>query len=131
MGCTETLRYNKLMIFELLSWWYGPGWAQAIKRIYKWGRDVALALSAGQLLGSLFEPWRRIVSTSGRSLDDKIRDFFDNLVSRGVGASVRSLVLITAGAAIIAAVLFGIFIAIIWPLMPPLIIYGLYRSIVG
>lgn len=119
------------MIFELLSWWYGPGWVQAIKRVYKWAHDISLALSAGQLLRSLFEPWRRIVSVGGHSLDVKIKNFLDNLVSRGVGASVRALVLFTAGAAMIAAIIFGVFVAIAWPLLPPLIIYSLYRGIVG
>jgi hypothetical protein len=119
------------MVFELLSWWYGPGWAQAIRRIYKWAHAVSLALSAGQLLRSLFEPWRRIVSAGGRGLDVKIRNFIDNMVSRAVGASVRSLVLITAGAAMIGAVLFGIFVAIAWPLIPVLIIYSLVRGITG
>ena len=119
------------MVFELLGWWYGPGWAQAIRRIYKWAHGISLELSAGQLLRSLFEPWRRIVSVGGRSFDVKIKNFLDNLVSRGVGASVRTLVLITAGAAMIAAVIFGIFVAIIWPLIPPLILYSLYRGIIG
>lgn len=119
------------MVFELLSWWYGPGWVEAIKRIYRWARGISLALSAGQLLKSLFEPWRRIVSVGGRSLDVKIKNFFDNLVSRAVGASVRLLVLIAAGAAMIAAVIFGIFVAIAWPLVPLLIIYSLYKGITG
>jgi hypothetical protein len=119
------------MVFELLGWWYGPGWVQAIKRIYRWWRGISLALSAGQLIRSLFEPWRRIVSTGGRSLDVKIKNFFDNLVSRAVGASVRMLVLVTAGAAMIAAVIFGIFVAIVWPLTPLIILYSLYRGITG
>jgi hypothetical protein len=119
------------MVFELLSWWYGPGWVQAIKRIYKWANGIAMALSARQLLGSLFEPWRRIVSIGGRSLDVKIKNFFDNLVSRAVGATVRTLVLITAGAAMIGAAFFGIFVAVVWPLVPLLILYSLFRGIVG
>jgi hypothetical protein len=119
------------MVFELLSWWYSQGWGQAIKRIYKWAYDISLALSAGQLLRSLFEPWRRIVSAGGRSLDVKIKNFFDNLVSRAVGATVRTLVLITAGAAMIGAVVFGIVVAVVWPLVPLLILYSLYRGILG
>ena len=119
------------MVFELLSWWYGPGWIQAIRRIYKWAHGISLALSAGQLIRSLFEPWRRIVSVGGRSLDVKIQQFFDNLVSRAVGATVRILVLITAGAAMIAAVIFGAFVAVAWPLTPIVILYALYRGITG
>jgi hypothetical protein len=131
VGNWGTLGYNRLMVFELLGWWYGPGWAQAIKRIYKWAHGISLELSAGQLLHSLFEPWHRIVSAGGRSLDVKIKNFVDNLVSRGVGACVRSLVLITAAAAMIAAVIFGVFVAVVWPLIPPLILYSLYRGIIG
>jgi hypothetical protein len=119
------------MIFELLSWWYGPGWAQAIRRIYKWAHDISLALSAKQLLQSLFEPWRRIVSVGGRGLDAKIRNALDNLVSRLVGTGVRTLVLITAGAAMLAAIIFGAFVAIVWPLIPVLIIVAIMLGIVG
>jgi hypothetical protein len=119
------------MVFELLNWWYGPGWVQAIKRIYKWAQGISMALSAGQLLRSLFEPWHRIVSVGGRSLDAKVRNAIDNLVSRMVGASVRTLVLITAGAAMVVAVILGIFVAVVWPLVPPLIIFSLYRGITG
>jgi|HubBroStandDraft_4_1064222.scaffolds.fasta_scaffold178041_2 hypothetical protein len=119
------------MVFELLGWWYGPGWAQAIKRIYAWARNILRALSAGLLLSSLFEPWRRIVSTGGRSLDVKVRNAIDNLVSRMVGASVRFFVLVTAMCAVIAAFIFGTFVAVIWPLIPPLIIFCLLRGAIG
>lgn len=117
------------MVFELLSWWYGPGWVQAIRRIYKWAQGISLALSVSQLLRSLFEPWHRIISSGGRSLDVKVKNFMDNMVSRAVGTCVRSLVLITATVIMIAAVIFAIFIAIAWPLVPPLIVYSLYRGI--
>lgn len=119
------------MVFELLSWWYGPGWTQAIRRIYKWASDVERAFSAGLLLQTLFEPWRRIVSVGGRSLDVKIRNAIDNLISRLVGTSVRFLVLIAAGAAILGAALFGLFVAIAWPLIPLTILYCLVRGVIG
>jgi hypothetical protein len=118
------------MILELLSWWYGPGWLQAIHRIYKWATDVERAFSAGLLLRTLFAPWRRIVSFSGRSLDAKLRDAMDNFISRLVGACVRFFVLIAAGAAIVGATLFGVFVAIAWPLVPAGIIYCIVRSII-
>jgi hypothetical protein len=131
VGSITTLRYNETMIFELLSWWYGPGWKQALHRIFKWATDTERAFSAGLLLRTLFAPWRRIISAGGRSLDAKIRDALDNLVSRLVGACVRSFVLIAAGAAIVGASLFGAFVAIAWPLIPPAIIYCIVRSILG
>jgi len=37
--------------------------------------------SVGQLLGSLFAPWHRIVSAGGRDLATKFQDMVGNLVS--------------------------------------------------
>ena len=48
-----------------------------------------------------------------------------------VGASVRFLVLITAGVAVIAAVLFGLIVAVVWPLIPLAIIFCIYKGIIG
>jgi hypothetical protein len=118
------------MIFELLSWWYGPGWMRAIRRIYNWATEMERTFSAGLLLKTLFSPWRRIISLSGRSLQAKFRDAIDNLISRLVGATVRSLVLLMAGGAIVAAAIFGVFVAIVWPLIPLLILYFLFKGIV-
>ncbi|HEV2402677.1 MAG TPA: hypothetical protein VGS08_00565 [Candidatus Saccharimonadales bacterium] len=119
------------MVFELLAWWYGPGWKQAIARIYQWARGAQRAFSAGLLLRTLFEPWRRIISVGGRSFDAKLRDAADNLVSRFVGASVRFLVLIAAMAAMIGAIVFGAIVAFAWPLIPLGILYCLYRGVAG
>ena len=119
------------MIFEMLRWWYSTGWLQAIHRISSWTRGVERAFSASLLAKTLFAPWRRIVSVSGRSLDDKIRAALDNFVSRCVGFVVRLLVLIVAGFSVLGALLSGIIMSIIWPLLPLALAYFVLRGITG
>jgi hypothetical protein len=119
------------MIVDLLRWWYGTGWMQAVHRVGSWTSHVEQTFSVSTLLRTLFSPWRRIVSGGGRSLDAKMRDALDNFVSRCVGAVVRSIVLLAAGLAGLAALVGGILMVLIWPLLPLAIPYFLLRSITG
>ena len=119
------------MILEMLRWWYGTGWLQAMHRIVTWAGGVERAFSVLLLAKTLFAPWRRIVTAAGRSLDDKMRAALDNLVSRCFGFVVRFGVLIIAGLATFAAFMGSILLAAIWPLMPPAIIYFLIRGLAG
>jgi hypothetical protein len=116
------------VIFELLRWWYGPGWVLAFKRINTRTANVAHAFSAGTLLKTLFAPWKRI-QYQGKSFDDKVRAFTDNLVSRVVGFTVRIGVLIAAFVMIIGSLIMGTAIAIVWPLVPALIVYSAFKGV--
>jgi hypothetical protein len=116
------------MIFELLRWWYGPGWIAAFSRINTRTANVAHAFSAGTLLKTLFAPWKRIQST-GKSFDAKLRAFTDNLVSRAVGFVVRLGVLIAATVMITGSLILSTMIVLVWPFIPPLIVYSILRGI--
>lgn len=118
------------MIIELLRWWYGPGWIQSFRRINTRTAGVAHAFSAGTLLKTLFAPWKRIQYT-GKSFDAKMQAMMDNLVSRTVGFTVRLLVLITAVVMIAGSLVLSVSIVVAWPLVPILIIYSLFKGIVG
>lgn len=119
------------MILELLGWWYGAGWKQAIGRTIGWTREVLRLFSVGTLVRTLFAPWRRIVNVGARSFDQKMHAALDNLVSRCVGLTVRLSVLIAA--AVLAAVTFLIaaLLAVAWPLLPVLSVYCLVRGLTG
>jgi hypothetical protein len=116
------------MILQLFRWWYGPGWILAFRRINVRTANVTHAFSAGTLLKTLFAPWKRIQYT-GRSFDDKMHAIGDNLISRVVGFTVRMGVLIAAAVMIIGSFVLGVFIAVVWPLVPLLIAYCVYRGI--
>ena len=111
-----------VMFVELLRWWYGPGWMATVHRVSAWTSGIERAFSLTLLLKTLFSPWRRIISVSGRGIDAKIKAALDNLVSRLVGFVVRSIVLVAAGAATLGAFIGGLLMMVIWPLLPVAIV---------
>jgi hypothetical protein len=118
------------VIIELLRWWYGPGWILAFKRINTRTAGVASAFSAGTLLKTLFAPWKRI-QYSGRSFDAKVQAVIDNVVSRTVGFTVRLMVLIAAVVMIIGSLILSTMIVLVWPFVPLLIIFSIFKGISG
>ena len=119
------------MVFEMLRWWYTTGWMQVLTRVKTWTLGVERAFSFFILAQTLFAPWRRIITSGGRSLDEKMRALFDNFVSRCVGFVVRSGVLIAALLAMAGTALAATVLAIAWPLLPLVTVYGAVRGITG
>lgn len=120
-----------VMVFEFFRWWYGLGWLAAWRNAAGWVIKVEQAFAVKVLLGSLFSPWKRIVSLPGRSLDEKLLAMLDNLISRAVGFFARLTALIAATFLIIITGVASLTMAIAWPLVPAAMIYCLVRGIVG
>ena len=119
------------MFFELLKWWYGSGWLGAWNNVGSSVKKVQLTFAIPVLVRNLFAPWKQIITVPGRSLDEKFRASIDNLVSRAVGFFIRLATLIAASAVITLSAVFGLAVAIVWPLLPLLLIYSLIRVITG
>jgi hypothetical protein len=108
-----------MLVVAFFSGWYGRGWQGVAKNIGPRIRNIAATFSVNQLLRTLFQPWRRIITYPGDSLGAKIRAWGDNVFSRAVGFVVRSIVLFAALIVMIFTLLFSIIELIIWPLLPP------------
>lgn len=119
------------MAFEMLRWWYTTGWMQTLRRIAEWPLGVERSFSFLILLQTLFSPWRRIITVGGKTIDAKFRAAMDNLVSRMIGFAVRSIVLIAAVVAMAATAIAAFVVAVIWPLLPAAVVYGVVRGITG
>lgn len=119
------------MIFEMLRWWYGPGWLQAGKRILSWTSGVEQAFSLSLLMQTLFSPWHRIVTNAGRGLDAKMHAALDNVVSRAVGFFIRIFVILAAVISMLGVFVAGIVMAVAWPVLPLSIIFFLVKGITG
>ena len=91
-----------VMFGAFFSWWYGRGWKLVATSLKPRLHGVANAFSVRQLLRTLFEPWRRIVTEPGSSLEDRWKAGFDNAFSRMVGFVVRLFVLVAAVGALAA-----------------------------
>ncbi|HVX56132.1 MAG TPA: hypothetical protein VHA37_00210 [Candidatus Saccharimonadales bacterium] len=107
-----------MLVLSFLSWWYGRGWKEVLTSFGPRLRSVLENFSVVQLLRTLFEPWRRIVTSPGSSLADKFHAWGDNMVSRGVGFTVRAGVLIGAALAVVLVIILTAVELVIWPLLP-------------
>lgn len=118
-------------MLQLFSWWYGRGWRLAWTDIQKRLIGVAHAFSVPILLQTLWAPWRRIVTVPGAGLDAKVRAMGDNLVSRCIGFTVRTLVLLTAGLLLAVTLVISLTIVVIWPFIPAAILALIVIGILG
>ena len=92
--------------------------------------------SINLLLKTLFDPWKKDeIDTTNMAMDDIIKVWFMNLISRVVGASVRSITIMVGLGAIagvfIGSVLFFIGFILLPVLVVFLIINGSARFISG
>lgn len=126
-------RYNEdMFLVGILSWWYGDGWQQ---RLHMIGSRIARTsdfFSIGLLVSTLFAPFRQI--SAGRvdgPLGVQMRALFDRLISRLIGALVRSFMII-AGLFVISfqAVCGGIVLAF-WAIIPIFPVIGILMTVIG
>lgn len=120
------------MVFILLiRWWYGAGWAGSFAAIFNRVSLLSADLSMGILVTTLFEPWKQITLYAGNnaSLDTKVHVLFDNVFSRAFGFVVRSVVLLIGCIMITATLLFGVLLAIAWPIVPILPIVFIFLAV--
>ncbi|GAC1370717.1 MAG: hypothetical protein NVSMB39_3860 [Candidatus Saccharimonadales bacterium] len=107
-----------MLLMEYFRWWYGPGWRDNAVRLQARLIDIYLSFSVPILLPTMFAPWRRIITPPGKTIGDKFRAGFDNLLSRTIGFTVRLGALIIAIGMIAGTGLIGGIILLLWPLLP-------------
>lgn len=112
--------YNIDMLMAFISWWYGKGWQWKADKILGGIERSMDTFSLGLLIKTWFAPFRQIDAAGGinSSLDVRIRRFFDRLVSRFIGALLRSAVMIIGIFYITLKALFGLILLAIWPFVP-------------
>lgn len=125
--------YNSVMfLVGILSWWYSKGFVKIIHSIGSGLARSADFFSIGLLARTLFNPFRQIsADATGRSLAEKIRAYFDKLLSRIIGAIVRFFMIIFGIITIILQTLFGFITLIFWLVTPILPAVGLILMTTG
>ena len=116
----------------IFSWWYGSGWLARLQMMESRLQKSADFFSVKLLISTLFSPFRQISAESAAiSLADNIRAFFDKLLSRVIGATVRSFMIIFGLVVMFLHILFGAAILLFWLVVPLLSVVGLIASIIG
>lgn len=121
------------MLLEVVSWWYGAGWARVAARIGGRVSHILEAFSVGLLFRTLFDPFRQIDAggNGGKSLDAQLRALGDNLFSRVFGAFIRTLFIVLGLLAALAAFLLGVVQLLVWPFVPLLPVIGVVCAVAG
>lgn len=121
-----------MFVVGVISWWYSDGWKWRLSVLREKIARTLDFFSIGLLARTLFSPFRQISAGSVRGpLGVKFRAFTDRLISRCIGAMVRSaMILVGIGAIIIHTIIGGIII-IGWGLLPLLPVIGMVLWTIG
>jgi hypothetical protein len=121
-----------MFLVGIISWWYGSGWKGQLLRARNRLTATAGYFSIGQLLSTLFSPFRQISagSTSG-SLATQARAFFDKTLSRVIGAIVRSFTILAGMIALTVQGVYELTILVLWLVLPSLPVVGLIAFAIG
>lgn len=122
-----------MFLVGLISWWYGRGWVGQWKRIA--GRFMVTLefFSIGQLMGTLFAPFRQISANEGTdgSFGGAMRAFVDQLISRIIGGFVRFFTILFGLIVITLQAIYEVVIMISWWFLPLLPIAGFILLAIG
>lgn len=121
-----------MLFVSLLRWWYGDGWRRRARIVSMQIDSVVDYFSIDLLLKTLFSPFRQI--SAGKvdgPLGVQLRAFADRIISRVIGAMIRTVLLLFALIAIACQVLFGGAILLVWAFVPLLPFVGAVLALVG
>jgi len=122
-----------MFLVGILSWWYGRGWLGQWRRVSGRWRATVEYFSIGQLMATLFAPFRQISASPANAANPvtAIKALFDQLVSRVVGGFVRFFTIIAGCIVITLQVIYESVIMIFWWLIPALPIAGFILLAIG
>jgi hypothetical protein len=121
-----------MFLVGMISWWYGRGWRGQFARVRDRLVQTASFFSIGQLLKTLFSPFRQI--SAGKvngSIAVMVRAFFDQLISRIIGAIVRFFTIIFGIIVLVVQALYEALILIVWLFLPAFPVVGLIMMAIG
>ena len=115
-----------MQVWAFIQWWYGAGWVNELNRQAKRLSQVEDYFSFGQLLRTLFQPFKQIDAAPKRGgLEVQFRAWLDRLMSRVVGASARIVLFVIGGVWWLVSAILSIGWLLLWALLPVAPLVGL------
>lgn len=121
-----------MLFVSFFKWWYSDGLSQRARMMRTRLEGVIDYFSIDLLLRTLFQPFRQ--DSSGHvdgSLDVKLHAMADNLISRCLGAVIRTVILIFGLIAIVVYALIACLALVVWVLVPLAPAVGAIMTVVG
>jgi ATP-dependent Clp protease ATP-binding subunit ClpA len=106
---------------EFILWHYTIGFSQYLRRWFYAIGWVVHYFSLFQLLPSLFSPWKRLIDNQdivGINFSALFRQFTFNIISRVIGAIVRTTLFLSGLVLLVPVTLLGLVGAVIWVCIP-------------
>lgn len=121
-----------MFLVGILSWWYGEGWRQRAGLIRERLARTLDFFSISLLLQTLFSPFRQI--SAGRvngPVGVQLQAFFDRLISRVIGAMIRTFMIVAGIIFIVLHAAWGLVVLGAWALVPLLPVAGILAFSIG
>ncbi len=121
-----------MFIVGMFSWWYGAGWERCIGSVKNGLLSIYDYFSLDLLLRTLFAPFRQISAGQVRGpIGVQMRALLDNLISRTIGAMVRTIVIMLGSLTLLFACVIGAIRIVLWPFIPALPLLFISFVVVG
>lgn len=114
-----------MFIVGLLRWWYTIGWYQRAQMTMERLNSTMDYFSIGLLIRTMFSLFRQDgAGAVDGPLSVKLQAFAGRLISRVLGAMIRSTVLILGVVTISVQAVLGVCVLLLWAVVPTLPIVG-------
>ena len=121
-----------MLFISLFKWWYHDGWIQRARTLNTRLDGVIDYFSIDLLAKTLFAPFRQDgVGRVDGPLEVKMRALLDNLMSRVIGAIIRTVILIAGIITIAGYVVYGFIMLIVWAIVPVAPFVGIALAVIG
>ncbi len=121
-----------MFIVGLLRWWYTIGWSQRARMIMNRLDGTMDFFSIGLLLRTMFALFRQDGAGSvDGPLSVKLQAFAGRMISRVIGAMIRSTVLLIGVVTIAVQALLGVLVLCLWATVPALPVVGFVLMTAG
>lgn len=121
-----------MFLVGIMTWWYGDGWRKRAQIVTARMARANDYFSVGLLFSTLFAPFRQI---SAGSVDGPIgaqmRAMLDKLISRVIGAVVRTFMIIFGLVVMLLQGIFGLVVLAFWAIIPVFPVLGLVMVVIG
>ncbi|WP_260762987.1 hypothetical protein [Candidatus Mycosynbacter amalyticus] len=121
-----------MFIVGLLRWWYTIGWQQRARMTMTRLESTMDYFSIGLLLRTMFALFRQDGAGSvDGPLSVKVQAWAGRMISRVIGAMIRSTVLVMGLVTITLQALLGVCVLAVWAIVPVLPITGFVLMTAG
>lgn len=117
----------------MISWWYTKGIQLKFKLILSRAASMVDLFSIRLLVATWLSPYKQISASRSMSSNfvDQFKNMIDQLISRSIGAVIRTFMIIIGSAVVVVQFVVGILLLSFWLILPILPIVLLILAVTG